>query len=205
MQTKSRSRIEYIVKVAMLGALSTILMLFEFPLPFIAPPFYELDFSEVPVLIGTFAMGPMAGVLIELIKVLLNLVINGTITAGVGELANFIMGCAFIIPAGFIYKHKKDKLHAIWGLVAGTATMTLMSLPVNAFVMVPAYIKLAGFEESMIVGMGNKIFPFVDSVATLAICCAMPFNLIKGVVISIVIFLIYKPIHPLLKKISFKK
>ena len=101
MQTKSRSRIEYIVKVAMLGALSTILMLFEFPLPFIAPPFYELDFSEVPVLIGTFAMGPMAGVLIELIKVLLNLVINGTITAGVGELANFIMGCAFIIPAGF--------------------------------------------------------------------------------------------------------
>ncbi|MBR5453312.1 MAG: ECF transporter S component [Clostridia bacterium] len=203
MNTKARKKTEFIVKVAMLGAVATILMLIEFPLPFIAPPFYELDFSEVPVLIGTFAMGPLAGVLIELIKVLLNLAINGTITAGVGELANFVVGCAFIIPAGLIYKHKKTKLNALLGLIAGTVSMTIISLPVNAFVMVPAYIMLAGFEESMIVGMGNSIFPFVDSILDLALCCAVPFNFIKGVVISVVTFVLYKPINPLLKKISF--
>jgi len=204
MNTKARKKTEFIVKVAMLGAVSTILMLIEFPLPFIAPPFYELDFSEVPVLIGTFAMGPLAGVLIELIKVLLNLAINGTITAGVGELANFVVGCAFIIPAGFIYRHKKTKLNALLGLISGTLTMAVVSLPINAYVMVPAYIMLAGFEEGMIIGMGNSIFPFIDSIPKLALCCAVPFNLIKGVVISVITFVLYKPINPLLKKISFK-
>lgn len=205
MQTKSKNNIEYLVKIAMLGAVATVLMLIEFPLPFIAPPFYELDFSEVPVLVGTFAMGPLAGVLIELIKVLLNLVINGTITAGVGELANFVVGCSFIIPAGLIYKYKKTKGFALMGLIAGTLTMAVVSLPVNAFIMVPAYIKLAGFEKAMIIGMGNAIFPFVDSIMKLALCCAVPFNFIKGVIISVITFILYKPLNPLLKKISFKK
>lgn len=204
MKTKTKNKTEYLVKVAMLGALATVLMLIEFPLPFIAPPFYKLDFSEIPVLIGTFAMGPLAGVLIELIKVLLNLVINGTITAGVGELANFVVGCAFILPAGFIYKYKKTKIGALLGLIAGCVVMGLTSLPVNAFIMVPAYIKLAGFEKEMIIGMGNAIFPFVDSIPKLALCCAVPFNFIKGVIISVITFILYKPINPLLKKISFK-
>ena len=96
-----------IVCVGMLAAISTILMLFEFPLPFIAPGFYELDFSEVPILIGAFALGPVAGVLTELVKILLNLVINGTNTAFVGEFANFVMGCAFVVPASVIYKEKE--------------------------------------------------------------------------------------------------
>lgn len=105
---KSRSKVRTIVQVAMLGAISTVLMLFEFPLPFLAPPFYELDFSEVPVLIGAFAMGPVAGIAIEAVKVLLNFVLNGTITAGVGEVANFIVGCAFLLPASFLYRRKKQ-------------------------------------------------------------------------------------------------
>ena len=205
MNIKQRQKTEFIVKVAMLGAISAILMLIEFPLPFIAPPFYKLDFSEVPVLIGTFAIGPLAGVLIELVKVLLNLVINGTITAGVGELANFVVGCSFIIPAGLIYKHKKTKLNALLGLIAGTVTMAAVSLPINAFVMVPAYIVLAEFSSEMIIGMATKIFPFADSVLKLALFCAVPFNLIKGVVVSVITFVLYKPITPLLKKISFKK
>ncbi len=203
MQIKNKNRTEFLVKVAMLGAVSTVLMLIEFPLLFIAPPFYKLDLSEIPVLIGTFAMGPLAGVLIELIKVLLNLVINGTITAGVGELANFVVGCAFIIPAGFIYRHKKTKLNALLGLVAGTFAMAIISLPINAYVMIPAYITLAGFEKEMIIGMGSEIFPFIDNIFKLSLCCAVPFNLIKGVVISVITFVLYKPIHPLLKKISF--
>ena len=203
MNTKTKKKTEFLVKVAMLGAVATVLMLIEFPLPFIAPPFYELDFSEVPVLIGTFAMGPLAGVLIEFIKVLLNLVINGTITAGVGELANFVVGCSFIVPAGIIYKRNKSKTSALIGLIVGTLTMAVISLPINAYVMIPAYVMLAGFPQDMIIGMGNAIFPFIDSIIKLALCCAVPFNLIKGVVISVITFILYKPIHPLLKKISF--
>lgn len=106
---KSRSKVRTIAQVAMLGAISTVLMLFEFPLPFLAPPFYELDFSEVPVLIGAFAMGPAAGIAIEAVKILLNFVLNGTITAGVGEVANFIFGCAFLLPASFLYRRKKQE------------------------------------------------------------------------------------------------
>ena len=104
---------KWMVKVAMLSAVSVVLMLFEFPLPFIAPPFYELDFSEVPVLIGTFALGPLAGVVIEFVKVLLNLLINGSITGGVGEFANFLVGVCFVFPAGLIYKHNKSKKQGV--------------------------------------------------------------------------------------------
>ena len=104
-----RAATRMIVCVGMLAAISTILMLFEFPLPFLAPGFYELDFSEVPILIGAFALGPVAGVLTELVKVLLNLVINGTQTAFVGEFANFVMGCMFVLPASLIYKMKKSR------------------------------------------------------------------------------------------------
>ena len=104
-----RAATRMIVCVGMLAAISTILMLFEFPLPFLAPGFYELDFSEVPILIGAFALGPVAGVLTELVKVLLNLVVNGTQTAFVGEFANFVMGCMFVLPASLIYKMKKSR------------------------------------------------------------------------------------------------
>ena len=99
--TSSKTRI--LAQIGMLGAISVVLMLFEIPLPF-APAFYEIDFSEVPVLVGCFAMGPVAGAAIELIKILLNFAINGTITAGVGELANFLLGCSFVVPAGIIYR-----------------------------------------------------------------------------------------------------
>ena len=110
--TKKRMNIHTIAKISILSALATILMLFEFPLP-IAPPFYEMDFSEVVVLIGGFAMGPWAAVCIEGLKVLLNLILNGTITAGVGELGNFLVGCSFILPAVFIYQKKKSKKNAL--------------------------------------------------------------------------------------------
>ena len=117
----------------MLSSVASILMLIEFPLPFIAPPFYQLDFSEIPVLIGAFSMGPMAGILIEMIKIILNLCINGTMTAGVGELANFVIGCALVLPAAFIYKRKKTKKAAIVGLVTGTVFMTIFGCFINSF------------------------------------------------------------------------
>ena len=117
-----RTRTRTIAQVAMLGAVAGVLMNFEFPLPFLAPAFYQLDFSEIPVLVGTFAMGPVAGMLIELVKILVHLVTKGTITAGVGDIANFLMGCAFIVPAGLIYRlhYVKSRKHAVMGMAVGT-------------------------------------------------------------------------------------
>ena len=121
-----RSRTRTITQIAMLGALAGVLMNIEFPIPFLAPSFYQLDFSEIPVLVGTFAMGPVAGILIEVVKVLVHLVTMGTVTAGVGDFANFIFGCAFVVPAGLIYRlrHTKSRKHAVLGMAAGTLLTT---------------------------------------------------------------------------------
>ena len=123
--TQNRSKLRTTVQIGMLGAIALVLMFFEFPIPFIAPPFIKMDFSEIPVLVGTFAMGPLAGVLIELLKNLLNLVIHGT-TMGVGELSNFIIGCAFVVPAGLFYRKKKTRVNALKGMAAGTLLMAAM-------------------------------------------------------------------------------
>ncbi|MCD8196891.1 MAG: ECF transporter S component [Lachnospiraceae bacterium] len=188
-----------LVCVGMLGAISVILMLFEFPLPFIAPSFYELDFSEVPILIGAFALGPAAGVLTELLKILLNLVINGTNTAFVGELGNFIMGCAFVLPAALIYKHKKTRKTAILSLVVGVIFMTAASLLVNALLLLPAYAAAFGMPIQTFIDMGAAINPNVDGIWTFVLLTVAPFNLVKGILVSIVTMLLYKYISPILK------
>ena len=188
-----------IVCVGMLAAISTILMLFEFPLPFIAPGFYELDFSEVPILIGAFALGPVAGVLTELVKILLNLVINGTNTAFVGEFANFVMGCAFVVPASVIYKRKKSRQHAMIGLVAGTVIMSAAAVFINALVLLPAYAKAFGMPVDAFVQMGTAINPAINGIWTFVLLAVAPFNLIKGVLVSVITVLLYKHISPILK------
>ena len=115
----SRIGVRALVQIGMLSAIAVVLMLFEIPLPF-APSFYEIDFSEVPVLVGCFVMGPVAGAAIEFVKILLNFLINGTVTAGVGELGNFLIGCAFCVPAGIIYRKNSSRKGAIIGMVTGT-------------------------------------------------------------------------------------
>ena len=195
----SRAKVRRLVQIAMMAAVAGVLMVIEFPLPFLAPPFYKMDFSEVPVLIGTFAMGPLAGIMIELIKILINFVLNGTQTAGVGELANFLMGCAFIIPAGMIYKRSKTKKHAVTGLIVGTVIMIAASCVLNAWLLLPAYGKAFGTPVSAFVEMGQAIFPMVDSVLKFCFICVAPFNLIKGIVVSLLTLLLYKHISRLLK------
>ena len=175
------------------------LMLFEFPIPLIAPPFYELDFSEVPVLIGTFAMGPIAGVAIELVKILLNFIINGTITAGVGEFGNFLIGCSLIVPAGIIYHMEKTKKHAIVGMVTGTIFMAVAGCFINAYLLLPAYSSGLGIPMDSLVGMGTAINPAIDSVFTFVLLAVGPFNLLKGVVVSILTMLLYKRVSVLIK------
>ena len=194
-----RSKVRTLAQIAMLGAVATVLMLFEFPLPFIAPPFYELDFSEVPILVGAFAMGPLAGVAIEAIKILLNFVINGTITAGVGEFANFILGCAFLLPASLIYRQKKTKKRAIIGMALGTVIMTVAGCVMNAFVLLPAYGAAFGMPVDAFVQMGTAINKSVNSLFTFAVLAVGPFNLIKGILDSVIVMLIYKRIRVILK------
>ena len=194
-----RSKVRTLAQIAMLGAVATVLMLFEFPIPFIAPPFYEMDFSEVPVLVGAFAMGPVAGIAIEAIKILLNFVINGTITAGVGELANFNFGCAFLLPAALIYRRNKTRKNAIIGMAVGTVVMTVAACIINALVLLPAYGAAFGMPVDAFVQMGTSINKAIDSLFTFAVLAVGPFNLIKGIAVSVIVLLIYKRIRMILK------
>lgn len=197
--TMNSDKIRIMVCVGMLAAISVMLMLAEFALPFIAPSFYELDFSEVPILIGAFALGPVAGMLTELVKILLNLVINGTDTAFVGEFANFIFGCALVVPAALIYKRKKSRKNAIIGLIAGTIAMTAAAVFINALVLLPAYAKAFNMPVSAFVDMGAAINPAIDGIWTFVLLAVAPFNIIKGVLVSVITILLYKHVSPILK------
>jgi len=195
---KKKMQVREMAVIGMLGAIATILMLFEIPLPF-APSFYEIDLSEVPVLVGTFAIGPVAGILIELVKVLLNFFINGTVTAGVGELANFCIGCSFCVPAGVIYRRMKSKKGAFIGLVTGTIVMTFLGCFINAYVMLPTYAKAFHMPIEAIIEMGTKVNAGITDLLTFVAFAVVPFNLIKGVLVSIIVLLIYKKISPIIK------
>ncbi len=184
--------------MGMMGALAAVIMLFEFPLPFIAPPFYELDFSEIPVLIGSFMMGPVAGVIIELVKILVKMVIKGTSTALVGEFANFTIGCALVVPASIIYRMHKTKKNAIIGMIVGSIFMAIAGIFINAYVMLPFFSQTVMPMEK-IIAMGTTIHPAIDNVLTFCVLTVAPFNALKGILVSIVTILIYKKISILLK------
>ena len=186
-------------RIAILGVCAFILMYFEIALPFIAPTFYKLDFSEIPVLIGGFALGPLSAVVIELIKILLKLLFKPTTTAFVGELANFLVGCAFAVPAALYYQKNRTKKGALVSLLIGTVCMALVGFAVNLWLVIPAYVSIMNFPLEAIIGAGAAIFPVVDSVFMLVLCCTTPFNLIKGILLSILTVLLYKRISPFLK------
>ncbi|MBR4580984.1 MAG: ECF transporter S component [Lachnospiraceae bacterium] len=188
-----------IVVIGMFSALSTILMLLEFPVPFAPPGIYKLDFSELPALIGGFAFGPVAGVLIELVKILLKTLIKGTSTAFVGELANFIIGCSFVLPASAIYMLKKSKITAVISCVVGTIVITVAGSMFNALYLLPTFAKMFNTELSEIVAMGTAVNKFVTDVPRFALLIVAPVNLLKGVMVSLPTLLIYKPLSPILK------
>ena len=173
----------------------------EFPLPFLAPTFYQLDFSEIPVLVGSFAMGPIAGVLIELVKILVHLVTKGSMTAGVGDVANFIFGCTFAVPAGLIYRYKsvKSRKHAVAGMAVGTVLTAIVACFINAFVLLPAYGKAFGMPIEAFIEMGGAVHSSVNSLLSFAALIIFPFNLFKYALTSLIVFLIYKRIRVVLK------
>lgn len=186
--------------VGMFAAIAAVLMIFEFP-TFWAPGFYKLDFSELPILIGAFAFGPVAGVLMEFIKIVLNLCMDGTGTAFIGELANFAVGCSFILPASVIYRFGKTRKSAVWACVVGTIVITIFGTAFNAIYLIPAYEKALGLSMETIIGAGMAVNPLVSegNIWSFVAACVAPLNLVKGVSVSLVTLLIYKRISPIIK------
>lgn len=189
-------------KIAVIGIMSSIaavLMLFEFQ-PFFTPPFYKLDMSELPILLCAFAYGPMAGVIAEAVKILVNLLLDGTTTAFVGELANFIVGSMFVLTASSVYHIKKNKKMAIISCVVATIVMTAVAAPLNGIYLLPKFSEIFGWPLEGIIAAGTKVNPNVDSVWTLVLFCVVSLNLIKGVAVSLISILLYRPLRPILKR-----
>lgn len=191
MSDKSRNSTRRLVLTAILGAISTLLMIFEFPMPLI-PPFVKMDFSELPVILGGFIMGPVDGTLIAVIKVVLNLLINGTTTAGIGELANLIYSLGYMLPAVLIYHKIKTKKGAVISLVTGTIITSIIAVIMNIVVIFPVYAKLMGLDLGEIVSMCASVNPYVKDMVSLMIFSMLPFNLFKYGVTSVITFILYK-------------
>ena len=183
---------------AMLSAVAFILMFIEFPVPMLIPSFVKMDFSDLPALLGAFALGPVYGVVISFMKNLLHIVIKGTSTACVGELSNFILGAIFSAVAGYIYKHHKSRKTAIIGAVAGAVAMGVLSVPSNYFVVYPAYVQFYHMPLEAILGMYQAILPSADSLIKCLILFNLPFTLVKGLLDAVLCMLIYKPLSPIL-------
>ncbi len=191
-----------LVLMAMFSALAAVLMLWEFPIPFIAPNFYEIDLSEIPILVGSFIMGPVSGVIMEAIKIILKLLIKGTSTAYVGDFANFCIGVCLVVPASIIYQKHKTKKNAFIGMLFGTLFMAVAGVVLNYFVMIPFYVKAFGMPLEAIIGAGAKIQPLVTNKLSFTIVCVAPFNIVKGIIVSLVTALIYKHISAFVKTIK---
>ena len=190
---------QMMTKIALLGTLAFLAMMFEFALP-IFVPFYQLGFDEVIVMIGGFALGPFAAVCIEAIKILLNLIVRSTVTAGIGEFANFLIGCAYVVPAAYFYQKHKDKHHAIIALIIGTISLTIMGTIINYFIVLPLYSAMLPLPMDQLIGMGNAINPNINSLFLFVLFMCAPFNLLKGVISSVIVLCSYKRVSTLLKR-----
>ena len=189
-----RLNVRYMTVTAMLSAIAYILMFLDFSVGFM-PEFIKMDLSELPALIGSFAMGPVCGVTICLIKNILHLFI--TSTGGVGELSNFILGVAFVLPAGLIYKHKKSRKNALLGSLAGAVLMGLVSIVSNYFLVYPIYYNF--MPKETILQAYQAFLPFIRSILQSLIIFNMPFTIFKGLCSAAITFLTYKHISPILK------
>lgn len=187
--------------IAICSAIATILHMLDFPLLFLAPEFYKLDFSELPVMLCGFYLGPAASVACEAIKILLKLLLKGTSTAFVGDFANFCVGCSFVLPAVILYHIRKSRTSAIWGLAVGTIVLTIFGSAFNAIYLLPKFAQLYGMPLDVIVAMGTKVNGNITNVSSFVLLAVAPLNLIKGISISVLTMLLYKRVaRPLFGK-----
>lgn len=192
--TKSKVNIRLLVGTGMLSGLAFVLQYLEFPIP-IMPFFIRFDFSDLPALIGAFAYGPLAGVIVEFIKNLLHCTVTQSFT--VGELSNFILGAVFTGTAGLIYKKNKTKKGAIIGAIVGSVIMGIISFPSNPFIVYPAYEKFTPINEIM--DAYSKLLPSVGKLWQALLIFNVPFTIVKGLISTLITVLIYKRLSPVLK------
>ena len=191
---KHSQNIRFIVMTGVLSAVATVLMMLSFSVPFM-PSFIKMDFSELPALIASFSMGPISGVMVCLIKNLINLPM--TTTGGVGELSNFLLGVCLVLPAGLVYRFRKNRRAAFLAALAGSVIMGVASLPINYFLTYPIYAKILPIEA--IVGMYQAIFPKVDGLFSCLLIFNVPYTFFKGLIDTLLTFVLYKRISPLIK------
>ena len=178
--------------VGICAAIATVLHILDFPIPFLAPEFYKLDFSELPVMLCGFYLGPSATVVCEAVKILLKLLLKGTSTAFVGDFANFFVGCSLVLPAVIIYHAHKSKHSAKVGLVVGTIVMTLFGSAFNGIYLLPKFSQLYGLPLDTIIAMGTAINASIQNVTTFVCFAVAPLNLLKGSAVSLLTLLLYK-------------
>ena len=196
----SRNRTHKLTVTAMLSAVAFILMFIEFPIPALIPSFVKMVVSDLPELLAAFSLGPIYGVAVTFLKNLLHIVFKGTSSAYVGELCNFLLGAVFSLVAGFIYQRKKSRKSALIGAIIGAALMAIVSVPMNYYVVYPAYVVCYGMPLEAIIGMYQAILPSSDSLIKCLTIFNMPFTFCKGMLDVLLCFLIYKPLSPLLHK-----
>lgn len=196
-RSSSRIKTKNITRVAVLSVMAFILMNIKVPLTFIAPAFMKLDISDVPILLGAFTMGPVYGIIAAFIKNILNIIITGSDTGMVGELSNFIIASVFASVASIYYRRHKTFKGAIISLILGVLLMTFVALISNYYFIFPLFAKFMPMEA--IIAAGSKIIPGVKDLFTMMLYCVLPFNIIKGVITSIVTVLLYERVRPVLK------
>ena len=187
--------------IAVCASIATVLHILDFPLLFLAPEFYKLDFSELPVMLCGFYLGPSATVACEAVKILLKLILKGTSTAFVGDFANFAVGCSLVLPASIIYHLKKSRTSAIWALIIGTIVLTVFGSAFNGIYLLPKFAQLYGLPLDSIITMGSNVNASITDITTFVVLAVTPLNLIKGASISVLTLLLYKRVaRPLFEK-----
>ncbi len=199
--TRHTSKARRLCIIAICSAIAAVLHILDFPLLFLAPEFYKLDFSELPVMLCGFYLGPSAAVACEAVKILLKLLLKGTSTAFVGDFANFAVGCSLVLPAVIVYHTRKSRTSALWGLVTGTLFLTVFGSMFNAIYLLPKFSQLYGLPLDAIIGMGSKINGNIHSLQSFVLLAVAPLNLIKGAAISALTLVLYKKVaRPLFDK-----
>lgn len=197
---KQAARTHRLAVAGMLSAVAFVLMYIEFPIPALIPSFIKMDVSDLPELLAAFALGPVWGVIVTLCKNVLFSILHGTSSNYVGELFNFVAGSVFSFTAGVIYHRGKSRKTALLGAIVGAALMALVSVPLNYFLVYPAYVKVYGMPMEVIIGMYQAINPGADNLMKCLVLFNVPFTFCKGLLDVVLCFLIYKPLSPILHK-----
>jgi len=185
----------------LLAALGGVLMTIEIPLVFLAPDFYKLDISDVAALVAGFLLGPVSAVCVEFIKAVLHVVLHGTHSAFVGELAAFVCGCSLVLPTSYLYLLKRTRKRAVFSTVVGGLVLMVFASVFNGFYLIPKFAELYGIPVDVIVSMGSAINKSITSLWSFVALATAPFNFFKAATDAVIVILIYKPISKLYHKI----